>query len=296
MGVGSVKGSPGVTTVALGLASVWPGRSMLLVEADPSGGDIGLWRGTGSDPGLVSLAGAARRGRPGGVDVLDHAHELGPGLWVVPGPARAEQARAAVDLLADQAGLLPTVGERFDAVIVDLGRLDPASPARGLLPWLDVLLLAGRGTVAELTHLAATAPDLAVTARPATSGVVLTQGCRYRTREVEDALGVPLLGVLPPDPAAAAVLAGAPSRTGGRWGRGKASPLLATLEELGPRLVPMVRPRARVAAQASPAVQASPERPQLPAGGRRTAEEAGWTRPAPAAPPGSARLAARRTS
>ena len=40
----SVKSSPGVTTTALALASVWrtaPRR--LLVEADPSGGDLGLW-------------------------------------------------------------------------------------------------------------------------------------------------------------------------------------------------------------------------------------------------------------
>jgi Mrp family chromosome partitioning ATPase len=330
VGVGSVKGSPGVTTVALGLASVWPGRSVLLVEADPSGGDVGLWRRLGSDPGLVSLAGAARRGPPDDVDVLDHAHELGTGLWVVPGPAAAGQARAAVHLLTDRPGLLPAVGERFDAVIVDLGRLDPASPARGLLPAVDVLVLAGRGTVAELTHLASAAPDLADGAGAAMTGVVLTHGCRYRQREVEQALGVPLLAVLPPDPATAAMLAGAPSGRGGRRGRGQ-GPLLTTLGELASGLVPMARRRAPADGRAT--VQASPERPQLPPGRRRpaeagtralpsaagsssagsargaapglersptrraprTAEEAGWTRTIPVEPPGTARPAGRRT-
>ena len=333
VGVGSVKGSPGATTLALGLASVWPGTSVLLVEADPSGGDVGLWREVGSDPGLVSLAGAARHGRPDTVDVLEHAHELGTGLWVVPGPAGADQARAAVHLVADRAGLLPAVEERFDAVVVDLGRLDPASPARGLLPVLDVLLLTGRGTVADLTHLAATAPDLAQAAAPVRTAVVLTQGCRYATGEVQDALGVPLLAVLPQDRATAAMLAGATERTGrvSVKGRGRAGGLSAALGDLARTLEPMARPRlelddrAPVAAPPHP----TPSPRTVPGDGRSpaerravanrapspaswipdsdpeptpshpiplTAEQAGWTRATPTEPPGGTHLARRRTS
>jgi hypothetical protein len=332
-GIGSVKGSPGATTTALGLASVWP-ESVLLVEADPSGGDVGLWRGVGSDPGLVSLAGAARRRRPGDVDVLDHAHELGPGLWLVPGPAGPDQAQAAVRLLADRTGLLPSVASTFDGsgtVIVDLGRLDPASPARGLLPGLDVLLLTGRATVAELTHLAAAAPDLADAAGGALTGVVLTQGCRYRTREIEEALGVPLLAVLPADPATATMLAGGGSAGTGIRRRGRGSPLLSTLGELAPRLLQSAQPRERAT---EPAAATGPLRPQLPAGeapasparpgalpnkavsgpasrvsgsrtdagsvptrrAPRTAEEAGWIRSVPAEPPGTASTAGRGRS
>jgi len=290
VGVGSVKGSPGATTLALGLASVWPGTSVLLVEADPSGGDVGLWWEIGSDPGLVSLAGAARRGRPGDVDVLDHAYEADPGLWVVPGPAGAEQARAALHVLVDRAGLLPTLtgpahgpddGRRFDAVIVDLGRLDPASPARGLVGVLDVLLVVSRDSIADLTHLAAAAPDLTDGTARATTGVVLTQGCRYRTREVEEAIGGPVVAVLPPDPVTAAALAGTRTGAGGRRRRGQAaSPLLTTLGELVPRLSPRAdlaldpdRPPAPVERlQTARALRAAP----------RTAQEAGWTRPASA--------------
>jgi hypothetical protein len=283
VGVGSVKGSPGVTTVALGLASTWPGRVVLLMEVDPSGGDIGVWRGVGSDPGLVSLAGAARRDRAGGVKILDHAHELGPGLWTVPGPARAEQARAAVRLLADRPQALTTAAERLGAVVVDLGRLDPESPARDLLTHLDVLLLAARDTVGELTHLAASAPSLADAAgKKVTTGAVLTQGCRYRTREVEEALGVPLLAVLPPDPATSATLAGAPVRSRGLIRRPRTGPLLATLGELGPHLARLQRPRPR---PAGPAVAAPQERPQLTAPGHRPAPAARIRRPRPAPPP-----------
>ena len=44
----SVKSSPGVTTAALALASMWKNAERrLLVEADPGGGDLGLWLGLG---------------------------------------------------------------------------------------------------------------------------------------------------------------------------------------------------------------------------------------------------------
>ena len=301
VGIGSVKGSPGVTTLALGLASVWPGRSVALIEVDPSGGDLGVWWRVGSDPGLVSLAGAARRGRSGGVDLLDHARELGSGLWVVPGPAGAEQARAAVQVLADHGEVLPVAGCRFDAVILDVGRVGPGSPARGLLPSLDVLLLAGRGTVPELTHLVCASPGLVEAAGEAWIGAVLTQGCRYRVSEVEEALGIPLLAVTPADPGAAAMLAGAPSRHGGRVSRGRTCPLLGALGDLAARVIPLARPPARPRVPALAAarthgagryLERAPSRP-VP----RTAQEAGWTRPAPGpTAPATTGPAARRTS
>jgi hypothetical protein len=64
----SVKSSPGVTTTALALASMWktaPRRQ--LVEADPGGGDLGLWLGLPADSGLAGLAAAARHGHEAGL-------------------------------------------------------------------------------------------------------------------------------------------------------------------------------------------------------------------------------------
>jgi hypothetical protein len=53
----SASGSPGVTTTALALASVWP-RPVIVVEADPTGGSAilaGYFRGQQRPAGLVDL-------------------------------------------------------------------------------------------------------------------------------------------------------------------------------------------------------------------------------------------------
>jgi hypothetical protein len=91
----SVKSSPGVTTAALALASMWKtaGRRLLL-EADPGGGDLGLWLGLPADSGLAGLAAAARHGHEAGL-AWRHARELaGACTWSPrrPGPSRPPPA------------------------------------------------------------------------------------------------------------------------------------------------------------------------------------------------------------
>ena len=96
----SVKSSPGVTTTALALASMWktaPRR--LLLEADPGGGDLGLWLGLPADSGLAGLAAAARHGHEAGL-AWRHARELAGGTHLVAAPAGAEQAAACVAALS----------------------------------------------------------------------------------------------------------------------------------------------------------------------------------------------------
>src|SRR4051812_43116182 len=59
----SAKGSPGVTSTALALATAWP-RPVVVAECDPSGGDVvaGLLRAEQNPVGgLLQLALAARR-------------------------------------------------------------------------------------------------------------------------------------------------------------------------------------------------------------------------------------------
>ncbi|HEV8165498.1 MAG TPA: hypothetical protein VGR74_13810, partial [Actinomycetota bacterium] len=64
LALAAAKASPGVTTTAVALAATWPAeRGVLLVEADPGGGDLAAWFGLAVEPGLVSLA-AARRSTP----------------------------------------------------------------------------------------------------------------------------------------------------------------------------------------------------------------------------------------
>ena len=58
----SLKGSPGVTTFSVALAARWPVTDRcVLVECDPSGGDMATRFALASSPGLVSLAAATRR-------------------------------------------------------------------------------------------------------------------------------------------------------------------------------------------------------------------------------------------
>ena len=92
--VASIKGAPGVTTTATALANTWPpGRRVLLVEADPFGGDLAAWFGVAPSTGLWSLLAAGRRGLDPHA-VWDHATNLPGGLAVLYGLASADQAVA----------------------------------------------------------------------------------------------------------------------------------------------------------------------------------------------------------
>lgn len=256
IGIGSFKGSPGATVLGLGLAAVWPGaRGTVFVEADPSGGDIAVWHETGEDPGLVSFVAAGRRSpsparddrdshdraglaTPRRVDVMEHAYDLGNQLYAVPGPVDAEQARAAVGLLADRPDLLRAPlrtadGGPLDAVVVDFGRLEPAA-FETLHAAVDVMLVVSGSEVRDLAHLAARGPALADLRGPTLTGVLLAEGCRYRLTEVEDTTALPVLAVIPRDRTTAATLAGTPVGAGWRSRRPRlmSRPLLAVLRQL----------------------------------------------------------------
>ena len=72
LGLVSAKGSPGVTTLALGAAEI---MDAIAVELDPSGGDVECWLGPVGEPGLIRVAGALRHtADPSGV-LAEHAVE-----------------------------------------------------------------------------------------------------------------------------------------------------------------------------------------------------------------------------
>jgi hypothetical protein len=203
-----------------------------------------------AEPGLVSLAAAARRDhRPGLAWV--HAQELPGGLPVVAAPVSSEQAAGAVEVLlaSPLAGLFDIPGAAGDGgphddagsagtpvVIADAGRL----PARAggspgvarLLDAADVVLLVARDTAPGLVHAAARLDWLTSTAVRHPPGVsragggfgvqVLLVGSGHGRRadragggfdpdEVSAELGVPVAGALPFDAPTAAALAGAPT-------------------------------------------------------------------------------------
>ncbi|UUV36006.1 carbon monoxide dehydrogenase maturation protein [Amycolatopsis roodepoortensis] len=206
----SVKGSPGVTTLAVALAMTWPHAECmrrLVAEVDPSGGDLAMRFGLPAAPGLVSLAAAARRTRDPAV-VWDHTQALPGGARALVAPPGGTHARAALSTLATapDGPLLPVVA-RDEGVVVfaDCGRVDPGSPAEAIARCADALVLVIGSQGDDLAHAAARLGELARwTPRP---GLLLT-GDGYPTVDVERELGVPAIGRLPHDPAAAATLTG----------------------------------------------------------------------------------------
>jgi hypothetical protein len=208
----SVKASPGVTTTALALAAAWPAPRRLVIEADPSGGDLGAWLGVAPAPGLASLAAAIRRDRGPGA-AWRHAQGLGSGVSVVVAPAGAEQAAACLTALAaPQAGTgWPEAGGEEAVVIADCGRLDSRSPAFAVAAQAALTLVLVRPRVSELSHLAERVPGLAraglrlgLLLAPAAAGGT-GEAC-YPPGEIAATLDVPVEGSLPADPRATAAL------------------------------------------------------------------------------------------
>ena len=102
---------------------VWPGeRQRLLVEADPAGGMLAAAAGLRPEPGLVSLAAAARR-HDEPVVAFEHCQALPDGIPVLCGPPGPERARSALAMLS---GLLGRLGELDAEVFVDCGRFEPS--------------------------------------------------------------------------------------------------------------------------------------------------------------------------
>jgi hypothetical protein len=195
--LGSVR-SCGVTTLATALAATWPaGRRVLLIELDPAGGTLAAASGWPSEPSLVSLAAAGRRGSDPDL-VWEHCQTLPGGNPVLAGPAGAEQTRSAVGMLA---GLLGRLGELDADVLVDCGRLDPRSPGMAVLDSADRMVLAARPRLADLHALAVWGETRSLDGkRP---GLVTVDDGPYPDAEITDALGIEVLGRLPWDSDAA---------------------------------------------------------------------------------------------
>jgi MinD-like ATPase involved in chromosome partitioning or flagellar assembly len=230
--VGSVR-SCGVTTMAAGLAMVWPDQARrVLIEADPAGGTLAAACGLAAEPGLVSLAAAARR-QPDPALVFEHSQALPDATPVVATPAAGEQARSALGMLAP---LLGRLGQLEGAVVVDCGRLDHTGAGSEIFEAADLAVLACRPQLADLNALAAfLQPDEEARRRPV---VVLVGPGPYPPAEISDTLGLEVAGSLPWDPDAAAGLAtSAPSSRGLTR-----SPLVRALRSLADDLAHRVGP------------------------------------------------------
>lgn len=223
--LGAVR-SAGVSTTALAVACACPTHARpLVVEGDPAGGTLAAALGLPAEPGLASVAAAARRDRRPGL-LAEHAQPLPCGVRVVAGPPSAERARAALRMAGDLPDLLTATAADGDVVVADCGRLDPDGPSAPLFAASDLALLVTRPQLPDLHALAAwldTGNDHGAACpadgtRPGSPagvrrlGLVLCGPGPYGAGEVTDALGVDVLGALPWDPAAVAGLGQVPGR------------------------------------------------------------------------------------
>jgi MinD-like ATPase involved in chromosome partitioning or flagellar assembly len=214
------KGGPGATTLAVGLAGAWAaaGRSVLLVDLDPAGGDVAAHLPVADvHRGVAPLLGLAT-GQMDPAAVQAESTQVASGLRVLvglPGPdtgglLRPDAAVALLEAARRVAGV--------ELLVVDPGRLLPGSVAAATLGLAEVRVLAVRP---DLPGALAGQRALAATQR--TSQMLLVAVAVQRpadAAELAQALGRRLAGVTPADLRGVrrALQTGRPP-TGGRLGR-----------------------------------------------------------------------------
>jgi Flp pilus assembly CpaE family ATPase len=196
-----VKHSPGVTTLALAAASACPGTA-LLVEADPAGGDIAARAGLALDPGIVSLAAAARNGmRP---DVLaSNLQHLGDGVDLLAGPASPRHSTTALSAIAQPLSDL-FANLDHELIVVDLGRMDDPTMVLPLLRVADHVVLLLRATAEDVVAARSRIDELERHAVLVTIAVIASGPFPFG--EITAALGASAAVSLPWDPRAARAL------------------------------------------------------------------------------------------
>ena len=242
----SAKGSPGVTTTALGLALGWH-RPVILVEADVAAGSsilAGWLRGsTAHERGLIDLALAAALGEELDAALAKSLMPLAGPAQLLPGLANATQVSSVGRLWQPLGELLRQMDAQGTDVIIDLGRLGAANGPAELLRFADLTLLTLRADLPAVAGARGWLPVLRNELDRTGQGtaelraVVIGPGRPYSAREIGDALALPVLGALVWEPDCAAVFshgAPAPQR---RWSRGEKTALPRSLSALRSALV-----------------------------------------------------------
>ncbi len=203
------------TTTAVALASAWPADDpTILVEADPSGGDLAAWFDLPPTPSLSTVVTSTRSG--GWDEVAEHLRTATNGLSVLPAPARAaEAAQALGEATRHLVGTLAAAPT--PVTIADAGRL---LPHPGTHPFVGAAAAtvvvhrqATQSPAAAAVRLQRLADHVDAFAGTTTTPIVAVVGAApFALDEIEsfvaDVAGaVPVVG-LPIDELAAAVLAG----------------------------------------------------------------------------------------
>lgn len=236
-------GNAGVTTSTVLLAALTPeGQSVAAAECDPSGGDVAGWLSSTGNPSWVTAVAGADRSWEG---FARHTQALPSGQRVMLAPSRSALAAVVVNEAA----------ERFAKMLSALS---------------DVVVFADAGRATEVTAWHRLANVVVVVVRQESASVYATvaridrtielvgrlqqAGCRlrllvvgerpYTSGDIAGHVGVELLGSVPDDAPAAALVAGA-------WSIGKGpgrSRLAKAFRPIAERLVDEVTDPVGVAA------------------------------------------------
>jgi hypothetical protein len=208
IGLFSAGGSPGVTTTVLAMGSVWP-SPVVVIDADPSGGDVAAAGGGLVDASLSNVLELVRLGRYDRLpQVLDSQIQTTPfGTPVVVGFGDPTQVGAVS--WPDLAAGLRAVQHRD--VLVDLGRWGVAFAPAPLMRVCDLLLLVVGIQTRALRRAERILPlvreDLN-RANPGNAGVdllVIDDNGSFSAGDISRRLGVHVIGELPHDIRTAAV-------------------------------------------------------------------------------------------
>lgn len=223
----STSGSPGVTTLAVGLALTWP-RSALLADCDAGAHQAvlaGYLTGTSADgKGLLRVAEAHRDRRSLAEVVLDQTVPLSADdtqrRLFLPGFARPSSAGLFAGVWPELADAFVQLDDHGYDVVVDAGRISTGGLPSALVERSDLTALVLRSDLRSIVsaraHLLALRehPRLRASER-SLALIVVGAGQPYGTREIAKALGVPVIAEVAHDPRSAGHLSdGAPrSRT-----------------------------------------------------------------------------------
>jgi hypothetical protein len=211
----SAKGSPGVSTSAVGMALAWttgrPGRTVTLVDADVSGSaPSSTYQRHGLDDGrgLLAWAGAAASN-----DSLDRQlvrlGDVGT-AFLLPGFPDGTRGVAMAGHWDSMLAALraDVVADRCHDILIDVGRLGSVHEAVPLIRGSDVVVLVLQPTYDQVSFACAAAKSLITQYGVHIPIAALLVGERrpYSWRDVAAAIDIPLLGVVAHDRKAAALI------------------------------------------------------------------------------------------
>ena len=206
--VTGAPGNSGVTTSTLMLTALVPeGQQVAMLECDPSGGDVLGWLNSTGSPSWVSAVASPNRSWDG---FCRHMQQLPSGQKVMAAPPRSGRAALTVSEAADRFGTM--LSALSDVVVfADCGRATEISQWHRLADVVVVQVRQEVGSAYATVSRVERTIELVRRLQQARCRVrLLVVGERpYSPGEIAEMVDVELLGAVPVDANAAALVAGA---------------------------------------------------------------------------------------